>query len=199
MPFITEEIWQTLMDYLPVEPGRPESLVVAPYPVADASLIDREAEREIGAVTEMIRAIRNLRAEFRIPNNQPLQASVHAPAIESALATESDAVRALGRVESLSLGANGAASSSDQVTLILSSGTVVVPLGGIVDIDKEKTRLAGELADAAKNIERLEGRLSNEEFTSKAPEEVVERERARLAGMFERRDRLQETLSQLGG
>jgi valyl-tRNA synthetase len=147
----------------------------------------------------MIRAIRNLRAEFRIPNNQPLQASVHAPAIESALATESDAVRALGRVESLSLGANGAASSSDQVTLILSSGTVVVPLGGIVDIDKEKTRLAGELADAAKNIERLEGRLSNEEFTSKAPEEVVERERARLAGMFERRDRLQETLSQLGG
>jgi len=189
-----------LMDYLPVEPGRPETLVIAEYPKADASLIDDEAEGDIGAVTEVVRAIRNLRAEFRIQNNVKLEAIMHAPEIESVLDAESATVRALARVDPLTFATNGDSSAGkDQVTLVLTSGTVVVPLGGLVDLDVEMARLAQELSEAETNIARLEKRLTDEQFVSKAPEEVVDRERQRLVTVQERRDRIQEILARLGG
>ena len=85
------------------------------------------------------------------------------------------------------------------VTLVLTSGTVVVPLGGLVDLDGEMARLAQELSEAETNIARLEKRLTDEQFVSKAPEEVVDRERQRLVTVQERRDRIQEVLARLGG
>ncbi|MCI0437779.1 MAG: class I tRNA ligase family protein, partial [Chloroflexi bacterium] len=197
MPFITEEIWQALMDILPVEANRPEALVVAPYPEPNPALIDAAAEAEIGAIVEMVRAIRNLRAEFRIQPNQSLEAIVDAPAIASVVDAEGAVVKSLARVEPLTIGSNGG-DSPDNVAIVLSSGTVTVPLHGLVDVGRERERLGKELDELRVNHARLSARLQDEKFTSRAPEDVVERERERLANIEERQARVNEILSRLG-
>ena len=198
LPFITEEVWQKLVEYIPVEPGRPDALIVAPYPEPDPSRYDDEAESDVGAVIEVVRAIRNLRAEFRIQPSQPLEALVDAPGIRQVFESEAEVIRTLARVEPLRLGANGAGGdTSEQVSVVLSSGTVTVPLGGLVELDKEKARLASELDQISVNLERLSKRLEDRDFLAKAPEVVVERERQRLEDMEDRRTRVVQTLSRL--
>ena len=76
MPFITEEIWQTMRELLPEKPGEAAALIVADYPEADPAAFDRQAEDEIGAIIEMVRGIRNVRAEFRIDAGRKIEAAV---------------------------------------------------------------------------------------------------------------------------
>ena len=199
MPFITEEVWQTLMEYLPQEPERPEALIIAPYPESDASLIDAEAEADVETVMETVRAIRNLRAEFKIQPSQSLEAIIHAPEMESVIETESAAIKTLARVEPLVIASSSEpASSSDQVTLVLSRGTVTFPLGNLVELDREKERMRNEIGELDSHHARLLARLKDEKFLSRAPEDVVERERQRLESIEERRARIEETLSRIG-
>ena len=204
MPFITEELWQTLLEFLPPVPDAPEALIIAGYPKSDQTLIDDKAESEIDTVIEIVRAIRNMRAEFRIQPNQSVEAVVETPEIAAIAEAEADTIRMLARVDPLtfdtSAGPNGKpASSNDRVSLVLQSGTVTIPLGGLVDLDKERQRLRGEIDEIQTNHARLSARLQDDNFTSKAPEEVVERERQRLEGIEERRGRVEEILSRLGG
>ena len=208
MPYVTEEIWQTLLEFLPTAPDMPEALIVAGYPEADQSFIDDKAEAEIGSVIEMVRAIRNMRAEFRIQPNQSVEAIVETPEIAVIAEAEADAIKTLARVDPLTIiggpaGDNGNVGSSDdpkdRVSLVLQSGTVTIPLGGLVDLDQERQRLRDEIDEIQTNHARLSARLRDENFTSKAPEEVVDRERNRLEGIEERRSRVEEILSRLGG
>ena len=200
MPFITEEIWQKLVDSLPEEPGRPSSLIVAPYPQADSTLHDEVAETEMGAVIEMVRAVRNLRAEFRIQPSQSVEAVVDGPEIRGVVEAEADAIKALARVEPITFASDrDQANAAQEVSLVLSRGTVTVPLGGLVDLGQESTRLSKEMEQIDVNRERLSARLKDESFLAKAPEDVVERERERLGSMEERRARIVDVLSRLEG
>ena len=197
MPFITEEIWQTLTAALPDRSGLPEALVVAGFPEADPALHDDQAEEEIGAVIELVRSVRNLRAEFKIQPHVPVEAVVDAPAIADVLNGEVDAVKTLARVGSLDLDSNGEGPSSDDVVLVLSQGTVKVPLGGVVDLEQVRERLQTELAGIDENATKLRSRLGDARFVERAPEEVVERERQRLQDMEDRRGRLSDVLGQM--
>ena len=200
MPFITEEIWQTLVDYLPKEPGRPDVLMIAPYPEADATLIDERAEAEVGAVIEVVRAVRNLRAEFRIQPAQSLEALVDAPEVGEVVEAEASTIKTLARVEPLTVNSNAEQSASgDRVALVLASGTVTIPLAGLVDLSRERERLSGEIGELDASRARLSARLMDEKFLTRAPEEVVERERQRLESLEERRARVDDILSRLGG
>ncbi len=203
MPFITEEIWGNLIKTLPAGYDVPSALIVASYPVADTSLADSQAESDIGAVIEMVRAIRNLRAEFRIEANRNVEAIVDAPDIEKVIESESAAIIALAQVDPLIMelgsSSDGAGDGDDSVSLVLSRGTVTVPLEGVVDVDREKARLTEELQQIDSGAQRLSARLSKADFLSKAPPEVVEKERARLSGLEDRRIRVAEMLSRLGG
>ena len=202
MPFITEEIWRILVEYMPGGFAAPPALIVADYPVAEATLFDGDAESDIGAVVEMVRAIRNLRAEFRIQPNRTIEAIVDGPALAGVVRSEGAAIEALAQVDPLRLApasAEDGADSDDRVSLVLSRGTVTVPLGGLVDIGQEKARLEKELSQIGEGMRRLSSRLANDDFLSKAPQEVVEKERERLAGMEDRRARVDATLARLGG
>ena len=200
MPFVTEEIWQTLTDYIPAPPDQTDALIMAQYPEPDSRFFDAVAEEEIGAVVEMVRAIRNLRAEFRIQPNQSLEAIVETPEIGAIAEAEADAIKMLAKVDPLTISLNGQhIESNDQVALVLSKGTVTIPLGGLVDLDNEKTRLSGEISEIDDNYSKLSARLNDENFLAKAPEEVVERERQRLESLGERKARAAEILSRLGG
>ena len=200
MPFVTEEIWQTLKERVPADPGAPDALIIAEYPTADAAFYDDEAEDDISLVMETVRSIRNLRAEFRIQQHQRIEALLDLPEDGAVVEAESDAIKMLARVEPLKFGAetNGAV-SGDSVSLVLSKGVVTIPLSGLVDLDKERERLRDELADIDRNKERLAARLNDERFLSRAPAEVVERERERLASIEERKGRAEDVLSRLSG
>ena len=202
MPFITEDVWSTLMDYLPREPDRPDALIVAPYPEPEPALIDDEAESEVDAVIEVVRAVRNLRAEFRIQPSTSLEAIVVAPEIAATLESEEATIKSQAGVDPLLVGedggAAGAGAADEGVTLVVSNGTVTVPLAGLVDLDQERDRLHGELKELEANRERLSARLEDEKFVSRAPEEVVERERQRLEAAGERKARVEEILARLG-
>ncbi len=205
MPFITEEIWQTLKSELPEEgDAQAESIMVAPYP-ASGGRTDPAAEEEIALVQQAVRAVRNTRAQLRIPAAQHLEALVEANGQRAAIEAEADVIRAMSRVEPLRIVEGGALRQAQDeqdggasVTLVVSPLVVRLPLEGVVDLDAEGERLRSELADCARNLERVEKLVSNPNFREKARPDVVETEEARLAELRDRKQRLDEILEQLG-
>ena len=201
MPFITEEIWQNLMERLPSEGGLPESIMVSPYPLADSGLQDENAEREISLVMQTIRAVRNTRAQLQIPANQFLEAIVDANGLQSTIEEEADLIRNLSRIDPLKV-VSGDVETADQprgITLVVDSLVVRLPLEGVVDISAEAERLRGELADCESNLTRVGKLVANPNFRAKAKPEVVETEEERLKSLEERQQRLKEILEQLEG
>jgi valyl-tRNA synthetase len=198
IPFVTEEIWQSLKGKLSQTDDMPDSIVIASYPIADNDSIDEQAEREIELLMEMVRAIRNVRAEFKIAPNQPLHSLVELAPSSTALAEETQAIKSLARTEPLEfLDADTPRPSAyTTVSAIFPGATVLIPLEGLVDTAKERTRLKQELQESQDNMQKLSQRLSNPDFIGRAPEEVVAGERERLARLEERSDRIQEFLSQ---
>ena len=197
MPFITEEIWQTLTEDLPEEAGYPEALIIATPPQPVPSLIDEPVEKEMEAIIEAVHAIRNLRAEFRIPPSRGLTAFVDGDRFRDIFETEALVFDTLARAEILGAPACRPSRPDNRLTLVLTGDTLTVPLGGLVEVGKEKERLSKELAELDANATRLSTRVRDERFLSKAPEEVVERERQRLEKTDERRNRVNEILARL--
>ena len=199
MPFLTEELWQQLRARLPDEGALPESIMLSPYPAPSEHDIDQTALQEMGVVMDVIRAIRNVRAEFRIEPQRRLDAHVSATGAQPALEEEANAIRQLAKVGSLLfVDGLGAVPPSETVTLVVRQATVMLPLGGVVDLAVERKRLQGELAESEGVAGRLSARLGDDQFVSKAPAAVVERERQRLASLQERQVQLRALLQELG-
>ena len=207
MPFVTEEIWGRLTAALPSEGNLPESVMIAPYPDPKARLSDEElaarreadapASEETDLLIEVIRAIRNVRAEFKIDPRLALDAAVAAPpSTAGALEEESAAIRSLARVGEIRFGEANAA--PDTVRLVVRDATVALNVGGAVDLRAEGERLRGEAASARARLAGLEERLANPQFVEKAPPDVVERERARLRDGRARLERIAELLREIG-
>ena len=199
MPFITEEIWQNLMERLPREGGLAESIMVSPYPIADSRLQDEKAEGEISLVMQAIRAVRNTRAQLQIPANEYLEAIVDANGLQSTIEEESELIRNLSRVDPLTVvsGDEETANQPRGITLVVNPLVVRLPLEGVVDISAEAERLRGELADCESNLTRVGKLVANPNFRAKAKPEVVETEEERLKSLEERQQRLKEILEQL--
>ena len=199
LPFVTEEIWQSLKDSLPNTEDMAESIVIAEYPVIEPWMVDAQAESEMELTMGVVRAIRNVRAEFKIPPNRPLSCLVEHSESGAALRDEANVVASLARTEPLVFPAEGdlRPPAASTVSAVLSGATVLIPLEGLVDTTAERARLERELKECLDNLQRLTQRLGNADFTTKAPEDVVERERERLERLGERRDRVQELLAQL--
>ena len=201
MPFITEEIWHNLLKRLPEEESLSDSIMISPYPEFEPGRLDQRADREMRTLISMVRAVRNIRAQLRIPSGQTLEAVVDANGLREAINQKADAISTLARIEPLRvLNHSSERPPPEQVmTLVIDRLVVMLPIAGIVDVPEERTRLEGELKECADGMKRVQGLLDNTEFASKAPEEVVEREQERLESLQERKERLEETLSQLPG
>ncbi len=191
MPFISEEIWQRL-------PHRGDSIMVAPYPRVARKGRDPEAERRMAPLIAVVGAIRTVRSESRIPPGVELRVTVK-PASEAttALLREADGlVGALSRsVISVAPDAQRPAHSAHALA---GDAEVFVHLEGIVDLGAERQRLAREIAKAEKEIAFLEGKLARPDFVERAPAEVVERERVRLADQRRIREKLSTSLAAIG-
>ena len=199
MPFITEELWQSLKQRLSASREMPQSIMVAPYPTADERAIDAEAENAMEPVIEAIRAIRNARAEFKVEPSKWIEAVViteEKPAFES----QAQAIQALARVRPLTIAGTeeGAKISGEAKPLVLKGAEVFLPMAGMVDLDAERKRLNREMERTEAEIARLENRLKDKEFLSKAPANIVEKERERLAAHKEKMAKLKQRLAELG-
>jgi valyl-tRNA synthetase len=195
MPFVTEELWQRLRPFLADAPS--EQLIVAPFPESDVSWRDEEAERQIEGVIDIVTAIRNIRSEKKIEPARYIEAYVVA---NDGAALEQGAAHfeALARVRPLHFVSQGEAPRDGVATAVLSHAHVVVPLAGLLDTGAERARLEKEIEDAAAYLSRLEAKLSNEQFRSKAPANVVAAEEERRASAQTRLDGLRRALSELG-
>ncbi len=199
MPFLTEELWQQLQARLPDEGGLPESIMISPYPTASEHDVDPAALKEMGLLTELVRAIRNVRAEFKVDPAFQLSAAVESAESIDLIAEESQAIGALARtLVSPASQFEHDVKAENIIKLVVGSVTVALHLGGSVDGAKERKRLETEMADTERRTESLAQRLGNEQFTSKAPLDVVEREQERLKEQQARIARLGELLEQLG-
>jgi valyl-tRNA synthetase len=195
MPFITEEIWQTLSGHLRWDGARPDSIMIAPYP-GGRGCIDDGAEAEMALIIEIIRSIRNARAEAKVEASRWIEAQVYARD-SSAVAAHRRAIEALARVQPLTVldrrreerNPEGAA------VLVLRDAEVVLP--AMTDPNAERRRLEGEKQVLGTRIADLRARLSGEAFVSKAPPAVVEKERRRLLEAEDRLQKMEERLAQL--
>ncbi|MFN8541790.1 MAG: valine--tRNA ligase [Thermomicrobiales bacterium] len=189
MPYVTEELWQHL-------PHGGELLIVAPWPSAGATY--PAEERAFARMQEATRAIRNTRAESNIEPGRRIAAIVAGP-----YGADFDALRAefafLARIaaDKLDIAAEAAAPEG-AITIAVEDFAVYLPLGDLVDLDAERTRLAREIEAAEAEVGRATAQLSNEGFLARAPEKVVQVQRDRLAGAQERVRLLQERLAALG-
>ena len=207
MPFVTEEIWQRLTAVLPGEGNLPESIMIAPYPDPKARLSEEEllarreadapASEEVELLIDLVRAIRNVRAELKIEPQTLLDVAVAASRPAAALETEGDAIRSLARVGALRFG--DADADSETVRLVVRDVAVALSVGEAVDLEAERERLRGEADSVRKHLAGLEGRLGSSQFLNKAPADVVERERERLESGRARLERITELLRDLGG
>lgn len=188
MPFITEEIWQAL-------PHEGESIMIASYPVYDPSLSFTEEEQEFERVMDAIRAIRNARAEKNIPPSK--KAAVY---IETAFAEtfEQAAIffERLAGASALYVGSGSDLANTMQV--VTDSARIFIPLGELIDREKELERLNKDKAACENEIQFVSGKLANEKFVSKAPEAVVAQERAKLTKAQERLQNILDSIKALG-
>jgi valyl-tRNA synthetase len=188
MPFITEEIWQTVA---PLAGQSGDTIMLQPYPVADKEKIDVDAVAEMEWVMEFITGIRSIRSQMNIPPKKALPVILKDTSDEdiARLAANQDFLSRLANLESI-IQLEGKAPAS--ATALVGKMEILIPLEGLIDKDAEIKRLDKEIAKLEKTIKQSAGKLSNENYTAKAPAEVVEKERTKLAEMEQALSQLQE-------
>jgi valyl-tRNA synthetase len=197
MPFVTEELWQTLRPHI-ADPGA-EALIVAPYPQPDAGWQDADSEQAFEGVIDLVRAVRNIRSEKGVEPARYIEAYVVARETRPAIEAGAPYIEALARVRPLHIVANAADAPRDGVaTAVLPHTQAVVPLAGLLDVDAERARLQKEIADVEGYAAKLQGKLSNEQFRARAPADVVAAEQERLAAAQARLEGLRRALGELG-
>ena len=175
MPFITEEIWQSL-------PQRQTALIVAQWPVVSEELNFATEEAHMESVMNAIRAIRNRRAEMNVPPSKKATLYV-LTSTPQVFAQGAGFIQRLAYADKVELLEKEPENLQGLVTCATADAKLYIPMGQLVDIAKEQERIGKELEKARKNLASLNGKLSNENFISRAPEAVVyaEREKAKKA------------------
>ena len=187
MPFITEEIWQTL-------PHEGDSLMISEWPVYDDALNFPEQEKEMERIMEAIRGIRNRRAEMNVPPSK--KADLY---IETAFAdTFTAGVPFLQRLASAAeVNIGESFDVPGAVTIVTAAATVKIPMDALVDKAAELARLEREWGNVKKQLDGVLARLNNKAFTDKAPEAVVNGAREQAAQMQEKLNLLTQSMDAL--
>ncbi len=182
MPFITDAVYRNI-------PGTQGTIMLSDWPVCDAALVFPEAAREMEGVMDVIRAVRNLRAEMNVAVGKRAHLMVRPKAgWEKAMAGAGEYLQRLAWVSQMQLLCEQEAAPGKTVSAVSEAAELFIPLGDLVDVDKEIARLTKERDGVAREIERAEGKLGNPGFVAKAPTQLVEQEKAKLAVS---RDKLQ--------
>jgi valyl-tRNA synthetase len=189
MPFVTEKLWEAA--------GGKDFLMIANWPKADKKLIDKKAEKDFAAICEIVKTIRNLRAEFKIEPAKFVKAVIYSKK-DNLIKQGSEIIKRLARAESLEIKKSGEKiKGSVTVSAVAGESEIYLLLEGLVDIAKEKNRIEKELSEANKYLSSLEGKLKNKDFVSRAPKEIVAEEKLKLKEVQEKVRKLKDYLAGL--
>jgi valyl-tRNA synthetase len=192
MPFVTEALW----DHFGY--GAPCSLIRAPWPTPVVVIDAAAAREELDWVVRLITEVRAVRAEMNVPPGTPAPILLRdaSPATLDRAGRWIDAIRRLARASAVKLLVGEMPKGSAQV--MLNEATVILPLAEVIDLAVERTRLAKERDKAAGEARKLADKLDNADFVRRAPEEVVEENRERLATAQAEIARLDAALHRIG-
>ncbi len=194
MPFVTEVIWQAL----PQEVRDGEALIVAPWPTPDPSRLDEEAEQQMNTLMDLVRAIRNVRAEYDVTPGKRIPALIATGDDAGFLDAQRPILCALAKLDTDGLTiAPTLPPPAQAATVVVGDVVGYLPLAGLVDLQAERGRLAKELADVEARISRSESLLAGD-FAHKAPPSVVQRERDKLAELQASREQLRARVQRIG-
>lgn len=193
MPFVTEEIWQKLPHEFEAE-----SIMIAPFPTVETHYQDPEAEQKMGLLMGIIAKVRNIRSEVNLPPATKIELLLRTqnPEVESLLTEYRSYLSTLTKAENIQIGRE-VIRPEFSATDVYGGVEIFLPLKGLINITDELNRLHKEVDKIEKEIHKIEVRLSNPEFLSKAPPDVVEKEKARQEEMRTTRKKLEGHLQRL--
>ena len=188
MPFITEEIWQNI-------PNDCASIMIAKFPEYKPELDYIEDEREFSRIMDAIKAIRNVRAEKNVPPSRKANIFIETEYVDTFRKGASFFER-LASASAVNVGESFAVENA--ALAVTDSCKVFIPMGELIDKDKELARLNKEKEACDKDIAIISGKLNNASFVERAPEKVVNAEREKLARAQERMNKILESIEALG-
>ena len=192
MPFLTEELWQQTGE------GDKRLMTTSPWPTFSDALRDEDADAALSWVVRMISQIRAVRSEMNVPAGARIALIVNeaSETSKTRIRDHEALIKTLARVEAISFDQPVPEGSVQDV---LEETTLVLPLADVIDIALEQARLKKEMEKLKGEIGKLDKKLSNDQFLAKAPSEVVEEQRERLADSQQTMDKLQTALERLSG
>ena len=195
MPFITEEIWQTVAPRANIEG---ETIMLRPYPEVLSEATDADAVADIEWVQQFILGIRQIRGEMDISPGKPLPVVLQDASASDLFRAKSQALllQRVGRVESVTTLIKDEDPPA-AATALLGDMRMLVPMKGIIDVDAERTRLTKQQGKINKDLQRSVGKLGNEKFANNAPAEVVTQEQERVVEFEKAIAQLTEQLEKL--
>lgn len=191
MPFVTEEIWQHL-------PHQGESITRAAWPEVRNDLHDEGAAEEMKRLVAIIRSVRNIRAEVDTPMSKQIVLFVQAndKEIEAQLEANRHYLERFCNTSELTISINVDVPEK-AMSAVVTGADLYLPLEGLIDTDKEIARLQAEFDKLNKEVERVQNKLGNESFVSKAPDKVVAEEKQKEKDYLEKRSKVEERIKEL--
>ncbi len=193
MPFITEEIWQKIKD---TDEG---DIIVSQWPVFNENFAFENESRYTETFKEIVYKIRNVRGEMNIAPEKKADVVFRTSSalISEVVNSEALHIQALAKVESISLDAAYSPDKTD-ASAVMADAEIFLPLKGLIDVEKEKARLEKESARISAELDKVNAKLSSENFTGRAPADVIEKERLKQKEYSEMLGKLKESISKLG-
>ncbi|MCI6770384.1 MAG: valine--tRNA ligase [Oscillospiraceae bacterium] len=188
MPFITEEIWQTL-------PHEGETIMKAPWPVYSEKLVFDEDEAKMEIIMEAIRAIRNRRGEMNVPPSRKAHVYIATDKTEE-FNTATVFMQRLASASDVTVGENF--DIPNAVSIVTAHAKIYIPMGDLVDFEAERKRLTKEKENAEKKLAQINNKLSNPGFLAKAPQQVVDGQKSEAEKLTEKIKMIEESISKLG-
>jgi len=196
MPFVTEELWQNLKKHLPPDWQATESIMIAAYPDGAGIATDPEAERIMEPVIDIIHSIRNARAQYKVASSRWIEAQIYGGKLTPAITPYSQAIETLARARPVTFleSRQETPPGENALVLVLKDTEVVIPMESMVNLETERKRLQKEIEQSQAEVARLEERLKDREFLTKAPPAIVEQEKDKLATRKDKLERLKQQL-----
>lgn len=190
MPFITEEIWQKL-------PTAKGSIVIALWPEADLSRVDKEAESAARLIIDATNAIRQIRHDLHIAPDKKIKAVMNVSGLSREILTSHEGyLKSLTRLSDISWRPNKE-DLTQAAKAVVSDVEIFLPLSGVIDIEKERVRLSEEIEAITKEMEVSQRKLKSDGFIKRAPAEIVEKEKSKVAYLEGKKSRLKDQLKLL--
>jgi valyl-tRNA synthetase len=193
MPFVTEELWQNLRDRKP-----PATIMRSSFPAADPKLIEPAVEQQMGFVQRAIESLRTIRGEMSIPPAKEITLAMHLSGHHTRESVEPYAgyFQRLARVTALTF-LESPTRPRHSASAVVDGEELFIPLEGIIDLDFERTRIQKEVDRMTRMVEGVKNKLGNENFTSRAPADIVQNEREKLENFSRTLEKLQKSLEAL--